>query len=42
MASIDLAQPLVVAGLAAFIGLAELREASYKRAVLPLFPLAKH
>jgi uncharacterized protein len=33
---------LVVAGLAAYIGLAELCEASYKRAVLPLFPLAKH
>jgi succinate-acetate transporter protein len=33
---------LVVAGLAGYIGLAELCEASYKRAVLPLFPLAKH
>jgi uncharacterized protein len=32
---------LVVAALAAYIGLAELCEASYKRAVLPLFPLAK-
>jgi succinate-acetate transporter protein len=33
---------LVVAGLAAYIGLAELCEASYKRSVLPLWPLAKH
>jgi succinate-acetate transporter protein len=33
---------LVVAGLAGYIGLAELCEASYKRAVLPLFLLAKH
>ena len=33
---------LVVAALAAYIGLAELCEAAYKRAVLPLFPLAKH
>ena len=33
---------LVVAALAAYIGLAELCEITYKRAVLPLFPLAKH
>ena len=33
---------LVVAALAAYIGLAELCEASYNRSVLPLFPLAKH
>jgi len=33
---------LVVAALAAYIGLAELSEITYKRAVLPLFPLAKH
>jgi uncharacterized protein len=33
---------LVVAALAAYIGLSELCEATYKRAVLPLFPLAKH
>jgi succinate-acetate transporter protein len=33
---------LVVAGLAGYIGLAELCEASYKRAVLPLFLLAEH
>ncbi len=33
---------LVVAALAAYIGLAELCEASYKRAILPLWPLAKH
>jgi uncharacterized protein len=33
---------LVVAALAAYIGLAELCEITYKRTVLPLFPLAKH
>jgi succinate-acetate transporter protein len=33
---------LVVAALAAYLSCAELCEASYKRAVLPLFPLAKH
>ena len=33
---------LVVAALAAYLGLAELCEATYKRSVLPLFPLAKH
>jgi succinate-acetate transporter protein len=33
---------LVVAALAAYISCAELCEASYKRTVLPLFPLAKH
>ena len=33
---------LVVAALAAYIGLAELCEIQYKRTVLPLFPLAKH
>lgn len=33
---------LVVAALAAYIGLAELSEVTYKRTVLPLFPLAKH
>jgi succinate-acetate transporter protein len=33
---------LVVAALAAYIGCAELCEASYKRTVLPLFPLAEH
>ena len=32
---------LVVAGLAAYIGLSELCEVTYKRVVLPLFPLAK-
>ena len=32
---------LVVAALAAYIGLSELCEATYKRVVLPLFPLAK-
>jgi uncharacterized protein len=32
---------LVVAALAAYIGLAELCEITYQRAVLPLFPLAK-
>lgn len=32
---------LVVAALAAYLSCAELCEASYKRAVLPLFPLAK-
>jgi succinate-acetate transporter protein len=32
---------LAVAALAAYIGCAELCEASYKRAVLPLWPLAK-
>jgi uncharacterized protein len=32
---------LVVAALAAYIGLAELSEITYKRTVLPLFPLAK-
>jgi uncharacterized protein len=33
---------LVVAALAAYIGLAELCEITYKRTVLPLFSLAKH
>jgi uncharacterized protein len=33
---------LVVAALAAYISCAELCEASYKRTVLPLFPLARH
>jgi uncharacterized protein len=33
---------LVVAAVAAYIGLAELCEIMYKRTVLPLFPLAKH
>jgi succinate-acetate transporter protein len=33
---------LVVAALAAYIGLAELCEITYKRTVLPLYPLAKH
>jgi succinate-acetate transporter protein len=33
---------LVVAGLAGYTGLAELCEASYKRSILPLWPLAKH
>ncbi len=33
---------LVVAAVAAYIGLAELCEATYKRTVLPLFPLAGH
>jgi uncharacterized protein len=33
---------LVVAALAAYIGLAELCEITYQRTVLPLFPLAKH
>jgi len=33
---------LVVAALAAYLSCAELREAAYKRSVLPLFPLAKH
>ena len=33
---------LVVAALAAYIGLAELCEITYKRAVFPLFPLTKH
>ena len=33
---------LVVAAAAAYIGLSELCEASYKRTVLPLFPLTKH
>jgi uncharacterized protein len=33
---------LVVAAMAAYIGLAELCEATYKRTVLPLFPLARH
>jgi uncharacterized protein len=32
---------LVVAALAAYIGLSELCEVTYKRVVLPLFPLAK-
>lgn len=32
---------LVVAALAAYIGLAELCEITYQRPVLPLFPLAK-
>lgn len=32
---------LVVAALAAYIGLSELCEVTYKRTVLPLFPLAK-
>ena len=32
---------LAVAALAAYIGLSELCEVSYKRVVLPLFPLAK-
>jgi succinate-acetate transporter protein len=32
---------LVVAALAAYIGLSELREVTYKRVVLPLFPLAR-
>jgi len=32
---------LVVAALAAYIGLSELCEITYKRVVLPLFPLAK-
>jgi succinate-acetate transporter protein len=33
---------LVVAALAAYISCAELCEASYKRTVLPLFPLTRH
>jgi succinate-acetate transporter protein len=33
---------LVVAALAAYIGLAELCEVTYKRTVLPFSPLAKH
>jgi len=33
---------LAVAALAAYLSCAELCEASYKRPVLPLFPLAKH
>jgi len=33
---------LAVAALAAYLSLAELCEFGYKRAVLPLFPLAKH
>jgi len=33
---------LAVAALAAYIGLSELCEVTYKRVVLPLFPLAKH
>jgi len=33
---------LAVAALAAYLSCAELCEASYKRAVLPLWPLAKH
>jgi succinate-acetate transporter protein len=33
---------LAVAALAAYLSCAELCEASYKRAVFPLFPLAKH
>ena len=33
---------LVVAALAAYLSCAELCEASYRRAVLPVFPLAKH
>src|SRR6516162_1441076 len=33
---------LVVAALAAYLSCAELCEASYKRTVLPLFPLARH
>jgi len=33
---------LAVAALAAYLALAELCEFGYKRAVLPLFPLAKH
>jgi uncharacterized protein len=33
---------LVVAALAAYVGLAELCEAAYKRSVLPLWPLTKH
>jgi hypothetical protein len=33
---------LAVAALAAYISCAELCEASYKRTVLPLFPLARH
>ncbi|HEV2259524.1 MAG TPA: acetate uptake transporter [Streptosporangiaceae bacterium] len=33
---------LAVAALAAYLSCAELCEAAYKRAVLPLFPLAKH
>jgi succinate-acetate transporter protein len=33
---------LVVAALAAYIGLAELCEITYKRSILPLFPLARH
>lgn len=33
---------LATAALAAYIGLAELCEAAYKRSILPLWPLAKH
>jgi succinate-acetate transporter protein len=33
---------LGVAALAAYLSLAELCEASYKRSILPLWPLAKH
>jgi len=33
---------LIVAALAAYLSCAELCEASYKRAVLPVWPLAKH
>jgi succinate-acetate transporter protein len=33
---------LVVAALAAYIGLAELCETAYKRSILPLWPLARH
>ena len=33
---------LVVAFLAAYLSCAELCEASYKRSVLPVWPLAKH
>jgi succinate-acetate transporter protein len=33
---------LAVAGLAAYIAVAELCEASYKRPILPLWPLARH
>ena len=33
---------LAVAALAAYLSCAELCEAAYKRAVFPLFPLARH
>jgi succinate-acetate transporter protein len=41
MATVDATMGLVVAFLAAYLSCAELCEASYKRSVLPVWPLAK-